>query len=84
MNARFQLGAVLAAQGQVEQAVKELEMVEEMAPDFQDAHVQLATLYYHLNRKADGERERALVIESNAKERRQRKEQHAPPATLTP
>lgn len=31
------------------------------APNFTEAHVTLATVYYRLKRKAEGDRERAVV-----------------------
>ena len=31
------------------------------SPEFLEAHISLATVYYRLKRKADGDREKALV-----------------------
>ena len=36
------------------------------APSFVEAHVTLATVYYRLKRKEDGDRERAIVQKLNA------------------
>ena len=35
------------------------------APVFTEAHVTLATVYYRLKRKADGDRERSIVLKLN-------------------
>jgi hypothetical protein len=48
------------------------------APDFAEAHVSLATAYYRLKRKEDGDRHRALYQELNAKQ------QAAQPGVLAP
>jgi hypothetical protein len=40
-------------------------MVKE-APNFTEAHVTLATVYYRLRRKEDGDRERAIIAKLNA------------------
>jgi hypothetical protein len=42
-----------------------LESVTKQAPQFVEAHVTLATVYYRLKRKADGDRERAVVEKLN-------------------
>ena len=42
---------------------------QEQSPEFQEVHVQLAALYYRLNRKEDGQREREIVLQLDAKER---------------
>ena len=41
------------------------EVVSE-APDFVEAHVSLATAYYRLKRKEDGDRQRAIIQKLNA------------------
>jgi len=45
---------------------RELELIVKEAPGFTSAHVTLATVYYRLKRKADGDRERAIVQKLNA------------------
>src|SRR5205814_8901775 len=60
-GARFQIASVHFAQGNIDQARAELEQLVKASPQFSEAHVTLATIYYRLKRKADGERERAIV-----------------------
>ena len=43
-----------------------LEQAVKAAPDFTEAHVSLATVYYRLKRKEDGDRERAIIQKLNA------------------
>jgi hypothetical protein len=45
-----------------------LEAVAKEFPDFTEARVLLASVYYRLNRKADGDRERAIVQKLNAEQ----------------
>ena len=52
--------------GNVEQACSKLEELIKETPHFVEAHVSLATVYYRLKRKADGDRERAIVLKLNA------------------
>jgi tetratricopeptide (TPR) repeat protein len=58
---RYQISTVLLAQSKVDESLKELLSIVQEAPQFTEAHVTLATVYYRLKRKEDGERERALV-----------------------
>jgi Tfp pilus assembly protein PilF len=51
------------AQGKVEAAQKKLVQIVKEAPKFAEAHVSLATAYYRLRRKEDGDRERAIVLQ---------------------
>ncbi len=73
-GARFQIASVEVAQGQIEKARADLEALIHEAPNFAEAHVTLATIYYRQKRKADGDRERATV------ERLRAAEQAAEPA----
>ncbi|HKQ52908.1 MAG TPA: tetratricopeptide repeat protein [Pyrinomonadaceae bacterium] len=59
--ARYHLGAVLAALGKPDEARPLLEGVVSEHPEFSEARALLASVYYRLNRKADGDRERAIV-----------------------
>src|SRR5215213_6145144 len=59
--ARYHLGAVLAALGKPDEARPLLEGVVGEHPDFSEARALLASVYYRLNRKSDGDRERAVV-----------------------
>jgi predicted Zn-dependent protease len=59
--AHYHLGAVLAALGKPEEARPLLEGVVKDHPGFTEARALLASVYYRLNRKEDGDRERAVV-----------------------
>jgi tetratricopeptide (TPR) repeat protein len=71
---RYQIAAAELALGQIEKAQTGLESILKEAPNFTEAHVTLATVYYRQKRKADGDRERAIV------ERQRAAEQAAEPA----
>jgi Flp pilus assembly protein TadD len=58
-NINISLNNNLEAQRLLEEVVKE-------SPAFVEAHVKLATVYYRLKRKEDGDRERALILKLNA------------------
>ena len=64
--ARYHLAAVYAAAGKPADALPLLEGVLKEHGDFVEARVLLASVYYRLNRKADGDREKALIQKSNA------------------
>ena len=57
---RYQMANVDLATGNLEQARQTLEALIKESPDFAEAHATLATVYYRLNRSADGDRERAV------------------------
>lgn len=65
-NSRFYIASIEVAQGKLEEARERLEAVVKDAPDFVEAHVLLATTYYRLRRKADGDRHQAIVNHLNA------------------
>jgi len=50
----------------VAEARAALESIVKESPQFVEAHVSLATVYYRLKRKADGDREREIVKTLNA------------------
>ena len=64
--ARYHLAAVYAAAGKPGEALPLLEGVLKEHGDFVEARVLLASVYYRLNRKEDGDREKALIQKSNA------------------
>ncbi|MGA2131144.1 MAG: tetratricopeptide repeat protein [Bryobacteraceae bacterium] len=53
-------------EGKVEEAVKDFERVVHDDPNWAQPHVELAALYFRLNRQADGDRERAEFDRLNA------------------
>ena len=57
---RYQIATVDLATGSFEQARQALEFLIKESPEFAEAHASLATVYYRLNRPADGDRERAV------------------------
>ena len=65
MGARFQIAAAHLALGKVDEARAELERLVTENPNFPEAHVTLATIYYRLKLKANGDRERAIVQKLN-------------------
>ncbi len=58
---RYQLANLDLATGNADQARKALEALIAESPEFAEAHATLATVYYRLDRRADGERERAIA-----------------------
>ncbi len=65
-DARYQIGSLYVSTGNLAEAQRILEELVKEAPEFVEAHVSLATVYYRLKRKADGDREGALVQKLNA------------------
>ena len=70
---RYQIASVALARRDTAAATGMLEAIVKEAPSFIEAHVALATAYYRVQRKDDGDRERAIVErltqEKEAKER---------------
>jgi len=69
--ASYQVGSLRLQLGQTEGAREVLEQVVAAAPDFLEAHVSLALVYYRLKRKDDGDREREIVRELERKAQEQ-------------
>ncbi len=67
LGVRYQIASLYVARGDTDRALPELESIVKAAPDFVEAHVSLATVYYRLKRKADGDAERAIVDRLSAK-----------------
>jgi len=65
VGARFQLAGVDLAAGKTEAARRELEAIVKEVPAYIEAHVTLATVYYRLKLKENGDRERATVQKLN-------------------
>jgi tetratricopeptide (TPR) repeat protein len=66
IGVRYQLASIAFGQGGTEEARARLEQIVKEAPTFNEAHVTLATVYYRLKRKEDGDRERAIIQKLNA------------------
>jgi Flp pilus assembly protein TadD len=65
---RYQMATVDMAEGKVEDARVKLESLVKESPQFIEAHVSLATVYYRLKRKEDGDKERAIAQKLTADE----------------
>jgi tetratricopeptide (TPR) repeat protein len=65
-NARFYVASIDVAHNKLNEALPALEQLVKDAPDFIEAHVMLATVYYRMRRKADGDREQSIVNKMNA------------------
>jgi tetratricopeptide (TPR) repeat protein len=63
---RYQIASIEIARGQLAEATRDLESLVKDSPNFIEAHVSLATVYFREKRKADGERERAVYAKLNA------------------
>jgi tetratricopeptide (TPR) repeat protein len=63
---RYQLATLDLEEGRTKEALTELEKLTREVPAFVAAHVSLATAYYRLQRKEDGDKERATVLRLNA------------------
>jgi tetratricopeptide (TPR) repeat protein len=64
----YGLGALHLAAGREEEAQQALEGVAAAAPDYRQAHVLLAVIYYRQHKKALGDRERAIVEKLTAEQ----------------
>jgi len=62
---RYQIASLKLAARDTEAALPLLEELVKEAPTFLEAHVSLATAYCRLNRREDGDRERAIVDQLN-------------------
>jgi tetratricopeptide (TPR) repeat protein len=68
---RYQIATLDIIAGKLEPACAKLEQLIRESPQFTEAHVSLATVYYRLKRKADGDRERATVLKLNAENQKE-------------
>ena len=64
----YQIAALHLAARNYPEAQRELEALVKDSPEFREAHVALATLYYRLRRKEDGDREQAIVERMTAEQ----------------
>ena len=60
-GALYQLASLHIMQGKNEEALAELEQLTRQSPGFTEAQVSLATVYYRMKRREDGDRVRAIV-----------------------
>ena len=67
-GALYQVGSTDLEAGEMERACATLEKVVKQSPQFLEAHVSLAQVYYRMKRKADGDRERAIVQKLKAEQ----------------
>lgn len=65
---RYHLAAVYVSMGKPNDALPLLEGVAKEFPDFSEARVLLASVYYRLNRKEDGDREKTAVQKLTAEQ----------------
>lgn len=82
--ARYHLAAVYASAGKPADALPYLEGVLKEHADFVEARVLLASVYYRLNRKEDGDREKALIQKSNAEQQAKQPGAHVGEPAPTP
>jgi tetratricopeptide (TPR) repeat protein len=61
VRARYELALVFRADGNVAQAVTDLEIVTRANPDWMQPHVELSALYFQLHRPEAGEKEKQIV-----------------------
>jgi tetratricopeptide (TPR) repeat protein len=60
-GAQYQMATLLVATGDNDAALKSLERLVAENPSFTEAHVSLATVYYRLKRRDDGDRHKAIA-----------------------
>jgi tetratricopeptide (TPR) repeat protein len=65
LRTRNQIASVALARRDTTLAIEMLEAIVKEAPSYVEAHVALATAYYRVQRKAEGDRERAIVERLN-------------------
>ncbi len=66
LRVRYQLASIDFNHGKLDASRVALESILKEAPNFTEAHVTLATIYYRLKRKTDGDNERAIIVKLNA------------------
>ena len=66
--ARLDLAELNSLTGRYDEAIAELENLERATPEWLEPHVRLAALYYKVHRSDDGDRERFIVSQLEAKQ----------------
>ena len=79
---RYTLARVERAQGHLNSAVDDFEKVAQAEPDWLPPHIELAALYYRLNRPEDGAREKRIVDRLSAEEQQRKTKSHIISPTL--
>ena len=67
-NARLQMAKLDGMTGKYAEAAATLEQLEKADPNWIDPHIELAAIYYKLHRPDDGQRERTIVQQLEAKQ----------------
>lgn len=62
----YQIASVEVAEGKISEARARLEQLIKDSPNFEEAHITLATVYYREKRKADGDREKHIAEQLSA------------------
>ena len=68
--ARYEWARLERTEGHIEEAVKDFERVIHDNPEWAQPHVELAALYFRLNRQEDGDRERATYDRLTAQQQK--------------
>ena len=68
--ARYEWARLERTEGQVEAAARDFEKVIRDDPTWAQPHVELAALYFRLNRQEDGEKERAVFDRLTAEQQK--------------
>ena len=69
--ARYEWARLERTEGKIEAAARDMEKVVHDDPKWAQPHVELAALYFRLNRQEDGERERAIFDRLTAEQQKQ-------------
>lgn len=67
---KLQMSKLDAMTGKYDEAAAALESLEKADPNWLDPHVELASIYYKLHRPEDGQRERAIVEQIEARQQK--------------
>jgi lipopolysaccharide biosynthesis regulator YciM len=66
--AQLQMAKLNSMTGKYAEAATALERLEKLDPSWLDPHIELAAIYYKLHRPEDGQRERDIVQQIEAKQ----------------
>jgi tetratricopeptide (TPR) repeat protein len=68
--ARYEMARLQRTEGKIDAAIAGLEKVIQADPAWAQPHIELSALYFRVDRRADGERERAAFDKLNAQQQR--------------